>query len=88
MIEVGSIVKSIAGRDLGTYYLVLEILDDRLIKVADGNIRILTKSKVKNIKHVKDTNIKSEVLAEKIKSGKTIFDKELKKVIKESIKEI
>lgn len=77
-IEVGSIVYSIRGRDSGRFYIVVEVVDDKFIKIADGELRRIDKPKLKQIKHVKTDGSSIPKLAEKLKEGKKIFDAEIR----------
>lgn len=51
-LRCGQLVKSIAGRDVGQFYLIIKMLDDRTIAVTDGKKHPMTKPKKKNLKHV------------------------------------
>ena len=51
----GMIVKSIAGRDKNSFYVVYEVKDE-FVKIVDGKKRKLAKLKAKNLKHVRKTN--------------------------------
>lgn len=51
-IEVGQVVKSKAGRDIGEIFLVYEVLDDNYVLIVDGKTRKLNKPKKKKIKHL------------------------------------
>lgn len=55
-IEIGRIVRSQAGRDKGTYLVVLSS-DERTVTVADGKERPLERPKTKNYRHVVPTDI-------------------------------
>lgn len=55
-IQVGQVVKSRAGRDKGKVFLVVEILDDSHVFVADGKVRKLEKPKKKKMKHLAKYN--------------------------------
>ncbi len=52
--RVGSIVLAVAGRDMGGYFVVTKIEEDR-IYIADGRRRKLENPKAKNIIHLSDT---------------------------------
>ena len=54
MIELqkGDLVRSTAGHDKGTLFLVTEVNEDR-VTVADGRLRKLSKPKQKNRKHLR-----------------------------------
>ena len=53
--ERGSLVYSIAGRDKGTLFVVLEA-DGDYVYLADGNLRKVENPKKKKLKHVNRTN--------------------------------
>ncbi len=77
-IEVGRVVLSTAGRDRGNFFVVLEIVDDKFVKIVDGNIRKLNNPKLKKLKHLKATEVMFEKIATKIIDKKQIFDAEIK----------
>lgn len=51
--EAGRVVKSIQGRDAGRYFVILEVLDDRYVLMADGQSRRLAHPKKKKIMHLR-----------------------------------
>ncbi|MDR3186208.1 MAG: KOW domain-containing RNA-binding protein [Christensenellaceae bacterium] len=81
-VDVGEVVFSIAGRDSGRFYIVAEIVNDTYVKIVDGDLRRIDKPKLKKIKHLKTQNEHIPKLAEKLKSGKKIFDAEIKSVLR------
>ena len=50
----GTVVKSVAGHDKGSFYTVVDV-SDGVVYIADGKRRKLEKPKRKNPKHVKVT---------------------------------
>lgn len=78
--QIGSLVKSKNGRDKDKCYIVVRLVDNRIVLLVDGITRKLQNPKKKNIKHLKEmtliTNIK-----EKIENEKQVFDKEINKAI-------
>lgn len=54
-IAIGTVVKSIAGRDQGRYYVAVTA-KDRFVFIADGTERKLEKPKRKNVKHISPTH--------------------------------
>ncbi|WP_353893453.1 KOW domain-containing RNA-binding protein [Proteinivorax hydrogeniformans] len=50
-IQIGQLVRSNKGRDLGKLYIAMAIEGDRVLLV-DGNKRTTKKPKAKNIKHI------------------------------------
>lgn len=61
-LEKGQLVKSIAGRDMGEYFLVYQIVDDNYVYIVDGKIRKLEKPKLKKIKHLSKMNKISDII--------------------------
>lgn len=53
-IKSGSIVRAVAGRDKGSYFVAVEC-HDGFVKIADGRRRKLEKPKTKNAKHISPT---------------------------------
>ena len=51
--ETGDIVTSKKGRDKGRNFIITEIVNEKFVLTADGDLRKLNKPKLKNIKHVK-----------------------------------
>lgn len=50
----GTVVKSVAGHDKGTFYIVIESIGDMAI-VCDGKNKTLEKPKKKKLKHLAQT---------------------------------
>lgn len=80
--ELGTIVYSIAGRDSGRFYTVVEIVDDTFVKIADGDLRRIDNPKLKKIKHLKSQGEFLPKIAEKLIANKKIFDAELKSALR------
>lgn len=51
-LRVGQIVKSKAGRDKGRIFIITEIVDGIYVKICDGELRKVSKPKLKKIKHL------------------------------------
>lgn len=49
---VGQVVKSKSGRDKGRIFLVLKIVDDKMVLIVDGKLRGVERPKLKKIKHL------------------------------------
>lgn len=54
-LEVGSVVKSIAGHDFNKFYVIIK-LDNEYAYVVDGKIRTFSKIKKKKRKHLENMN--------------------------------
>ena len=81
-ISQGCLVISVAGRDKGKLFVVVDCLD-KFVYLADGKTRKVNAIKKKNIKHVK--LIASATLkeyADRIKNGEPVGNDKLFKAIK------
>jgi len=72
-IEIGSVVRSLAGKDKDSYFCVVE-LNDSYCFLRDGKIHKLEKPKRKKIKHVQNSPFK-------LQSEALQVNKHLKKAI-------
>ena len=81
-IGIGSVVLSAAGRDKGRFFLVVAIVDDKYVKIADGELRPQEKAKLKKIKHLKFNGDVIEKIAQKILTDKQVFDAEIRSALR------
>lgn len=51
-LKIGQVVSSKNGRDIGKIFVILEIIDDNFVLIADGKSRKIDKPKKKKIKHL------------------------------------
>lgn len=58
--RIGRVAYSKAGRDEGRPFVVINIVNEKFLMIADGDLRRIENPKIKNIKHVKVTNIVAE----------------------------
>ncbi|MDM8533338.1 KOW domain-containing RNA-binding protein [Clostridiaceae bacterium HSG29] len=70
----GQYVKSIKGRDKNYIFIVTEIVDDKHVKLVDGDLRKVNNPKVKNIKHLQIINKISTTIQEVLISNKKLSD--------------
>ena len=56
---LGKVVYSKNGRDKGTMFVVVGVVNERLVLLADGDLRKIENPKIKNIKHVQLTRMRS-----------------------------
>lgn len=88
MVQLGQYVKSIKGRDINYIFIVSEVLDDKFVRVVDGDLRKVNNPKVKNIKHLQSIDKVSQVVKEALENGKKINDLMIKQeVIKLGLKD-
>lgn len=64
---MGQIVKVIRGRDAGKYAVIVGILDDRTVWIADGDKRKFDSPKKKNVLHLQLQDEISEVVANSLR---------------------
>lgn len=81
-IDLGSFVKSLAGRDKGQIFIVVGV-EDNYVYIVDGDIRKVENPKRKKIKHVELTRYFDENIAERISKKNKITNQDIKRVIKE-----
>ena len=81
-IRVGSVVLSTQGRDKGIYFLVVSV-GKGFVFLADGGMRKLNAPKKKNVKHVSFSGVMLEAIAEKLTTGKKVFDSEVKSALRQ-----
>lgn len=80
--EVGRIAVSKAGRDSGRMFMILQVIDEQYVYIADGDLRKLDHPKKKKLKHL---GLREQVLdgiAEKLKQGTKVFDAEVRSAIR------
>lgn len=51
-IQIGQFVRSKAGRDKDRIFMVMEIVDEKFLLIADGDLRRIEKPKKKKIRHL------------------------------------
>ena len=81
-IRVGSVVLSTQGRDKDMYFLVVSV-GKGFVFLADGGMRKLNAPKKKNVKHVSFSGVMLEAIAEKLTTGKKVFDSEVKSALRQ-----
>lgn len=74
------------GRDKGMYFIVIDT-DDRYVSLVDGVLRKIERAKKKKIKHVEMTDYVSNTIAEKVKNKNKISNQDIKKALKEVLRD-
>lgn len=80
---IGRLVYSLKGRDQDRPFLVVGQVNARYVLLADGDLRRLSKPKLKNVHHLRITGIKSEELVTALARGEPLDDHRLKKLVRE-----
>lgn len=81
-VEIGRVALSRSGRDEGRAFLIVEILEEPYVLIADGALRRLKKPKRKKLKHLDLQPVVLEGIGEKLKQGSKVFDAELRSALK------
>lgn len=81
--RVGQWVRSRAGRDRGADLLVVAVLDDRHVLVADGRLRRVENPKRKNVRHLEVLGAARGELATRFAAGEAIGDGEIRRALTE-----
>ncbi|PIB45979.1 hypothetical protein AOA59_05240, partial [Pseudomonas sp. 2822-15] len=55
--QVGELVRIISGRDKDQFACVIEVIDSKFVRIADGDKRKVDRAKKKNIQHIEQTGI-------------------------------
>lgn len=84
--ELGQMVKSVAGRDMGQYFVVVQ-MDETYIYLVNGNTRRLEAPKKKKKKHVQITHTVAQELADKIRNDDKLSNAEIRRSLKDFIQE-
>ncbi len=65
-VTVGQYVRSKAGRDRDRVFIVTQVVDEKYVLIADGDLRRIEKPKKKKIRHLAVLAQVSETLKEKL----------------------
>jgi hypothetical protein len=79
----GQLVRSRAGRDRGSIYLVTKVLDERTVLVADGGARTAAAPKRKNVRHLVLHQVEApEELCGRLSRGERVDDAEIRQAVR------
>ena len=79
-VKVSDIVQSLAGHDERRFHFVFKI-ENGYALIADGKLRKLSKPKRKKLKHLAFAAEGSPPVADRIKCGDLVSDKEIRKAL-------
>ena len=85
-IEIGNIVISTMGRDKGLYFIVVDV-DENYVYLVNGSVRKIDKPKKKKIKHIEATDPYDENIATRIKNKHKVTNKDIKRALKEVLRD-
>jgi len=79
--KIGAMVKSLAGRESGEMFVIIGIIDENYVYIANGKNRTLKNPKKKKIKHLEFLNFVDEEIGGKLQI-KRLLDADIRKSIK------
>lgn len=77
-LEIGRVVYSRAGRDAGSHYVIVGMIDETFVAIANGCLRKVDNPKKKKIKHLVARPERIESIHDKLVQGRIVFDSELR----------
>ena len=78
--EIGRVVVSLQGRDEGRCFVIIQVVDDQFVMMADGLTRKLTHPKKKKLKHLYPKPVMVEGIVEGLNSHQ-LLDSDLRKAL-------
>ena len=79
--ETGRAVQSLQGRDAGRCFVILQVVDDQFVLMADGLTRKLDHPKKKKVKHLHPKPVRLEGVEDGLKSHQ-LLDSDLRKFLR------
>ncbi len=80
--SIGRVACSRAGRDKGRYSLIVSIVDDEYVLLADGDLRKFNSPKKKKLKHLFLRPETAEDIAKRLEAGQPVLDADIRKALK------
>ena len=80
--EIGRVAQSAAGRDKGRLFVIMDIIDDQYVYIADGDLRTKDRPKKKKLRHLRLCPQTLDSIAEKLKGGARVFDAEIRSALR------
>ncbi len=87
-IEVGSVVRSMAGRDQGRLFVVIQEVDADFVMVANGKLEGMDRLKKKRRKHLKPTGQTVAPLRDRLAQGGKVEDHEIRSWLEKEEEEL
>ncbi|MBP7176670.1 MAG: KOW domain-containing RNA-binding protein [Thermoclostridium sp.] len=80
---IGRAAYSKAGRDKGKLFIVVGIVNEDFVLIADGDLRPAERPKKKRLKHLRFINQAAGAIVEKVSSGNRFVSADLREAIRE-----
>jgi ribosomal protein L14E/L6E/L27E len=78
---IGRVVRSIAGRDVGKYFIIVKVINDKYVLISDGKLRTEEKPKKKKLKHLFVTHIIAYELKNSLLSNNNVTNAMIRKFL-------
>jgi ribosomal protein L14E/L6E/L27E len=79
----GQVVVSKAGRDAGRKFVVVRIINELYVEIADGDLRKIEKPKKKKLKHLRITGHVIDHIRQNIENNVRVTNAEIRKALAE-----
>ena len=79
---MGRVVFSKTGRDSGKPFLIVRVVNDRYVIVSDGDLRKIQNPKMKNVKHLRFSNLRADEVIDYLNRGEIPDNQVIKKNLK------
>lgn len=76
--KIGQFVKALRGRDAGKHAIIVRVVDDRFVMIADGDKRKFDQPKKKNLIHLQLYNAVSREVADSIRESGRVTNGKLR----------
>lgn len=80
-LRVGQLVRSKAGRDAGSYFLIVGLGERQMVMVADGRLRKVSRPKKKNIRHLEVFPVRLEAAEVRFAADQVVTDRTVAETI-------
>lgn len=80
-VRLGSVVRSLAGRDKDRYFVVLGLADENHALIVDGQLRKLASPKKKKLMHLKSMPACMNEIQTKLENGEQLQDAQIRKFL-------
>ncbi|HEY8463908.1 MAG TPA: KOW domain-containing RNA-binding protein [Bacillota bacterium] len=87
-LRYGQLIRSTAGRDRGSLYLIWRTDGEKYLEVVDGEKRPVAKPKKKNLKHVMITMLVATEIEDLVLKGLPVKDFQIAAAIRSKKKEL
>lgn len=85
MPEIGRLVKVLRGKDAGSYAVIVQVLDERFVLVADGDKRRFDQSKKKNVLHLLMQPVVSSEVADSMRETGRVTNAKMRYAIQKAL---